>query len=242
MLIVGVVGSPRKDGLTNKLVSEALAGAQSMGATIKKIYLIDYEIEPWTPEHTKAPEELNKIMREADGYIIGAPVYYLDINGLTKDFLDTVDLGNSNGKPGFGITIAGGTGKGLVLAIKSIYYFFFCKNIRALEPLPVSRFNFEKALKKANELGRKLAEEAKMKKPFKSLEERIRYFSSIKYMNMDMVDEILLLAEQLLKSSPKQEYKEEAMSYYKRAKELISKGEKNKAITYAVKAYELLYY
>ncbi|RLF20840.1 MAG: hypothetical protein DRZ82_00995 [Thermoprotei archaeon] len=242
MLVVGIVGSPRKNGLTNKLVTEALAGAQSIGAKVRTIYLMDYDIRPWTLENPKAPEELNEIMREADGYIIGAPVYYLDINGLTKDFLDTVDLGDSNGKPGFGITIAGGTGKGLVLAIKSIYYFFFCKSIRALEPLPVSRFNFNKALKRANELGRKLAEEARKRRPFKSLEERIRYFSNIKYMNMDMVDEILLLAEQLLESSPKQEYKEEAITYYKRAKELISRGERDKAITYAVKAYELLYY
>ncbi len=242
MLIVGVVGSPRKNGLTNRLVREALAGAESAGAEVKIVYLIDYDIRPWTPEHPKAPEELNEIMRKADGYIIGAPVYYLDINGLTKDFLDTVDLGDSNGKPGFGITIAGGTGKGLVLAIKSIYYFFFCKSIRALEPLPVSRFNFEPALKKANELGRKLVEEAKERRPFKSLEERIRYFNNIKYLDRDMVDEILLLAEQLIQSSPKQEYREEAMSYYRKAKELISRGEKNKAITYAVKAYELLYY
>jgi len=242
MLVVGIVGSPRKSGLTSKLVNKALEGASKAGVDTKIIYLIDYDIRPWTPQSPKAPNELNGIMKEADGYIIGAPVYYLDINGLTKDFMDTIDLGNSNGKPGFGIAVAGGTGKGLVLAIKSIYHFFFCKNIRALEPLPVSRFNLDNALEKAYDLGYKLAQLAHERKPFKDLEERIRYFHKIKYMNMDIVDEILFLAEQLLSSSPKQEYKKEAQKYYEIAKDLIMKKAKDKAISYAVRAYELLYY
>ncbi|RLE97897.1 MAG: hypothetical protein DRJ96_02565 [Thermoprotei archaeon] len=242
MLVVGVVGSPRKGGLTTKLVGEALAGAEEAGAATRLIYLIDYEVRPWTPESPRAPEELNEVMRGADGYVIGAPVYYLDVNGLTKDFMDTVDLGDSNGKPGLGIAVAGGTGKGLVLAVKSIYYFFFCKGIRPLEPLPVSRFNFEDALRRARELGRELAEAARERRPFRSLEERIRCFNSLRYMRMDMLDEILLLAEQLLKASPKREYLEEAKACYERAKRLAGEGRRSEAVKYAVRAYELLYY
>ncbi len=236
------MGSPRKNGLTNSLVRETLKGAEKEGAESRIVYLIDYDIRPWTPESPKAPEELNEIMREADGYIIGAPVYYLDVNGLTKNFMDTIDLGDSNGKPGLGIAVAGGTGKGLVLAIKSIYYFFFCKNIRAIEPLPVSRFNLRSALKRAHELGRELTKKARKREPFKSLEERISYFSRIKYLEMDMVDEILLLARQLLETSPKAEYKEKARELCEKASELIRSGRKLEAIPYAVRAYELLYY
>ncbi|RLF05190.1 MAG: hypothetical protein DRK00_05055 [Thermoprotei archaeon] len=242
MLIVGVVGSPRKGGLTSKLVREALAGAREAGAEARLIYLIDCEVKPWTPDNPSAPEELNEVMRGADGYVIGAPVYYLDVNGLTKDFMDTVDLGDSNGKPGLGIAVAGGTGKGLVLAVKSIYYFFFCKGIRPLEPLPVSRFNFEEALGRARELGRELAKATEERRPFKSLEERIRRFNSLRYMRMDMLDEIMLLAEQLLKSSPKRELVEEARMCYERARSLVKEGKRGEAVKYAVRAYELLYY
>ena len=242
MLIVGVVGSPRKNGLTSRLITSALEGAREAGASTKVIYLIDFDIQPWTPDRPKAPEELNEIMRKADGFIIGAPVYYLDVNGLTKDFMDTVDMGDSNGKPGLGIAVAGGTGKGLVLAIKSIYHFFFCKGIRGLEPLPVSRFNYKEAHKEAHELGGEVARQARERKPFRSLEERISYFHSLKYMNMDMVDEILLLAGQLLRTSPKVDLKEEANASYEKALRLIRSGRKEEAVKYAVEAYNLLYY
>ena len=45
MVILGIVGSPRKNGLTNRLVDAALEGAQIRGASIKKIYLVDYDIQ-----------------------------------------------------------------------------------------------------------------------------------------------------------------------------------------------------
>lgn len=242
VFIVGVVGSPRKKGLTSKLVSRALEGAREKGASVELLYLIDYDLKPWTPEHGKAPERLNEFMRKADGYVVGSPVYYLDVNGLTKNFFDTVDLGDSNGKPALGITVAGGTGKGLVSAVKTIYYYFFCKGLRGLEPIPVSRFNFDEALKKAYQSGALLAEEASERKPFKSLEERISYFDSLKYMNMTMLDEIMLLASQLFKTSPKRDKMEEARRSYKKAAELIAEGKRLEAAPYAVRAYELLYY
>jgi multimeric flavodoxin WrbA len=33
----------------------------------------------------KTPGELNEIVDKADAYVLGAPLYYLDVNGLTKD-------------------------------------------------------------------------------------------------------------------------------------------------------------
>ncbi|MCD6443464.1 NAD(P)H-dependent oxidoreductase [Candidatus Bathyarchaeota archaeon] len=242
VFIVGIVGSPRKGGLTTKLVTKALEGAKEKGASVKLVYLVDYDLKPWTPEHGSAPEELNELMRRADGYVVGSPVYYLDVNGLTKNFFDAVDLGDSNGKPALGIAVAGGTGKGLVLAVKTIYYYFFCKGLRGLEPIPVSRFNFDEALENARRSGALLAEKASERKPFRSLKERIAYFESLKYMSMTMLDEIMLLASQLFKTSPRRDNLKKARESYAKAAKLIEEGKRLEAIPHAVKAYELLYY
>ena len=62
-------------------------------------------------------------------------------------------------------------------------------------------------------------------------------------MNYDVVDGILLLAEQLMEiSNEKGMNIEKAKMEYEKAKELIYQGRKDKSIKHAVKAYETLYY
>jgi len=247
MKVLGIVGSPHKDGRTNKLVTRALEGSQKADAQTEIIHLVDYEIPQWSEGGRKAPEELNEIVDGADAYVLGAPVYYLDVNGLTKDFMDVLSMPNSNGKPALGISVAGGTGKGLTSALKSIYYFFFCKGLRGIDPLPVSRFNFDKALGEAYNSGKELARLSR--NPFGkakiewNLTERISYHFGLSFMNYDVVDEILLLAEQLMEiSSSKGLNIEEAEMEYRKAKELIEQRRKTESIKHAVKAYETLYY
>jgi len=144
MYILGIVGSPRKNGRTNTLIDASLAGAQSANAKTMKIYLTDYAIKPFTGSgganeaYNYCPEELSKLCDKADALVIGAPVYWGDINGLTKDFMDTVKISTSSGKPALGLVIAGGTGKGLFSGIQSIYHFFYHKQMRAIDPTPVS--------------------------------------------------------------------------------------------------------
>ena len=48
MVIVGIVGSPRKNGRTNTLVDAALGGAKLRGVETEKVYLIDYKIRSFT--------------------------------------------------------------------------------------------------------------------------------------------------------------------------------------------------
>jgi len=104
MFILGIVGSPRKNGRTNELVSAALNGAESEGADTKKIYLADFDVRPYMgaggsiEAFEYCPEELSKICSEAEAIVLGAPVYWGDINGLTKDFMDTVRIDDPNGK------------------------------------------------------------------------------------------------------------------------------------------------
>lgn len=247
MKALGIVGSPHKDGRTNKLVTRALEGSQEAGGQTEIIYLVDYEIPQWSEGSRKAPEELDDVVDGADAYVLGAPVYYLDVNGLTKDFMDVISMPNSNGKPALGIAMAGGTGKGLTSALKSIYYFFFCRGLRGINPLPVSRFNLDKALGQAYDSGKELARLSRRpfgkKKIEWNLTERISYHFGLPFVNYDIVDEILLLAEQLMEiSSSKGLNIEEAEMEYRKAKELIEQGRKTESIKHAVKAYETLYY
>ncbi len=74
------VGSLHKDGRTNKLVTETIEGSEKAGGQTEIIYIIDYDIPQWSEGH-KTPRELNEIVDEADAYVLGAPLYYLDVNG-----------------------------------------------------------------------------------------------------------------------------------------------------------------
>jgi multimeric flavodoxin WrbA len=173
--------------------------------------------------------------------VIGAPVYYGDINGLTKDFMDTVRISNANGKHGLGVSIAGGSGKGLCLAVQSIYSFFYYRQIRGIDPTPVSRFNFQETLDTLYISGQKLAELSKEKKPFKDLWDRIEYYENLHYLNFTFLDEILLLTEQLIRISSGKDLNE-AKRKCEIAKSLTKRGKRIEAVKHVVKAYDTLYF
>ena len=243
--IVGVVASLHGDGLCKRLVDSALRGASAVGGETSLVPLSDYDVPQWSDENVGRPEELSAAFDEMDGIVICAPVYYLDVNGLAKDFMDTVELRDASGKPGFGIAVAGGTGKGLTSALKSIYYWFFCKSIRGIDPLPVSRFNFDSALRMAQVTGRKLVELAKSPPgPFPSMADGIAHHQSLPFMNYEYVDEIGLLVRQLLDAPHGKGDAEErrAKTLYERGMGLIEEGRKIEAVGTIVEAYQILYY
>jgi hypothetical protein len=142
--------------------------------------------------------------------IFGAPVYIHDINGLSKDFIDKVRVppqggrygpfGPTNGKPAVGITVAGGTGKGVLTSLQAIYYgFFFLCGFRALHPLPVTRFNLEKAKEETLGRGRGLAKAAQGLHPFEpeGLGDRMAYYQSIELVNSDPVGDNLYITQNI---------------------------------------------
>ena len=257
MFILGIVGSPRKNGRTNKLVEAALKGAESKGAEVQKVYLVDYNIKSYTGElegwsavkkaHLYCPEELSRICNEADAIVLGAPVYWGDINGLTKDFMDSVKIDDSNGKYALGISIAGGTGKGLLSGIQSIYHFFFHKQFRGIDPTPVSRFNFQEALKLLKERGGKIAELSRERSPFpgETTDERWAYvtahYASLEYLRCDMVDEFVMLAKDLIKLSKGGDVNK-AKKELDEALRLIAEGKRTEAAKHAVRSYQTLYF
>jgi multimeric flavodoxin WrbA len=251
LTILGIVGSPRKNGITSRLIDSALEGAKSTGAETRKIYLIDYDVKQFkgaggASEGSKyCPEELSRLCEEAAAIVLGAPVYWGDINGLTKDFMDSVRIANSRGKPALGTVIAGGSGKGLLSGVQSIYHFLFHKQMKAIDPIPVSRFNLEESLSTLNLAG---AELAKMSKQGSAEKMGDAYwadvsadYASLKYLRCDHVDEFVMLAESLIRTS-KGVDAGQAQIQLDQARNLIREGNRSEAARHVVKSYQTLYY
>ncbi len=80
MVVLGIIGSPRKNGRTNALIDAALEGATSKGLATKKVYLVDYDTRPFKGSggseeaYSYCPPELSKLCEEADAIVLGAPV------------------------------------------------------------------------------------------------------------------------------------------------------------------------
>lgn len=252
--IVGIVGSSKKEGMTAGLVKSCLQAVENEGVRTKLLYLVDFEIKPcrdcadktcWEDHECRFSDDsqrLQEIIDSSDGLIIGAPVFYHDVNGTTKNFLDKMRFRQTNGKPALAITMAGGTGKGFILALKTLYHFFFCVSLRSIEGLPVTRFNYEIALREVQSRGRKLAQASYNLRPFESLTERICYYHRLHYMNDDIIEENFYLAQLVVqdaksKSKPPSTILEEAERAMEKAMNLMEKGQKEKAVTPFMEAY-----
>jgi hypothetical protein len=101
--ILGIVGSYRKDGIVDRLVTETLASAEAAGAVTKKIYLSDAHIEfcrncrectqePGTePGKCVQADDFASILsdwKECDGLVIGSPVNFFNVTAITRRFME----------------------------------------------------------------------------------------------------------------------------------------------------------
>ncbi len=98
MKIVAIVGSPRANGNTSLLIDEALKEAAALGCETEKIVLGQYKVNPCLghdecasfstcKQNDDVPWMLEKL-READGIIVGSPVYYYNVTAQMKAFID----------------------------------------------------------------------------------------------------------------------------------------------------------
>ena len=99
--ILGLVGSPRCGGNTDRLVTRLLQSAECTGASIKLLRVPDYKILPCQGCLTcypgglptcavledQMPELVNE-MKLADTWILGTPVYCYGPTGPFKTFMD----------------------------------------------------------------------------------------------------------------------------------------------------------
>ncbi|MBN1762515.1 MAG: flavodoxin family protein [Methanomicrobia archaeon] len=96
--ILGVVGSPRRNGNTHILVSKILEGAQVEGAICDILFLNDLHIREcdgchtcWKGKPCSKSDDMNAIyptLIESDVIIFGTPVYWYGPTALIKGFID----------------------------------------------------------------------------------------------------------------------------------------------------------
>jgi len=96
--ILGVVGSPRRNGNTHILVSRILDGAKEEGAQVETLFLQDLNIQEcdgchicWQGDPCSKKDDMNGLypkIIESDVIIFGTPVYWYGPTALMKGFLD----------------------------------------------------------------------------------------------------------------------------------------------------------
>ena len=101
--VLAIVGSYRKGGVIDSLVTETLSAAEEHGAETTKLYLVNKHIEFCTNCRTCAQEpgrergkcilddDMESILAEYDGadaIVVGAPVNFFNINAITRRFME----------------------------------------------------------------------------------------------------------------------------------------------------------
>ena len=210
--IIGLVGSPNKDGLTNQVVSAALTGAAKAGASIELIQMSDHVVDacrdclPWVcKDKLKCtfPDEafayLSQKIIDCGGLVLGTPVYWWDTSGLVRYLIIKMlrvfaRTAPTQGLPCLGLAIAGGSGNGLISGLRPLYQMFQLLQMRALAPVPATRFNFAQALSRAEIAGSDLAAMAASRHAFSGFAERHFWYDNLPYLGLNIFGERQLLA------------------------------------------------
>ena len=101
--MVGISGSLLPGSCTRMALDIALQGAQHAGASIQLIDLRDYEL-PFCAgkigelEHSEDVVRLRQALQQAQGVILGTPVYHGSFSGVLKNALDAMGFEEFEGK------------------------------------------------------------------------------------------------------------------------------------------------
>ena len=210
--LLGLVGSPNKEGRTNELVTAALDSAAKAGAATELVQMSDHVVNacrdclPWVClKNLKCTYEdenfewLSQKLMDCSGLVLGTPVYWWDTSAMVRYFFLKMFRifamsGKLRGLPALGIAIAGGTGNGLTIGLRPVYHFFQIMHMRALDPVPATRFDFDQAIERAKEQGKQIAGMVQERVPFSSWEECLLWYDNLPYINDSRADERRLLA------------------------------------------------
>jgi hypothetical protein len=96
--VLGIAGSPRRQGNTETLLDWALAGAEKAGAHVTKFALRDLEIsgclacdgcvDDGTCIVEDGMDELYQPLRDADSILLAAPIFSMGMNAHAKAMVD----------------------------------------------------------------------------------------------------------------------------------------------------------
>lgn len=177
--ILGLVGSYRKFGNTEVLVREALMSAEEMGAEVEMLRLTNLNIEPckgcmacvFKNDDCRIKDDTNFLFSklfEADGIILGSPIYIFGPVGKIKMIQDRFlqistkpeKLANKIGA----IIAVGGAPGGEGTIMPGLATFFLFLGIPVVDQMlvyshgPGEILLHEDAVEKANQIGRELVE------------------------------------------------------------------------------------
>jgi len=181
MKILGISGSPRKEGTTVAMLDEALKAAKGDGAEVE-LYSVAAKniqgciacracVETGICAQDDDMQELYPKMLEADGIIFGTPVYFWGMTAQAKAVMDrtfSLNFGKKNldNKVCGIVTCAGSLG--LASTLKDYSYYIIQK--RMLPAFQVSSYamgpedlkTMENCLKTLNDMGRQMVALIKM--------------------------------------------------------------------------------
>lgn len=253
--VLGIIGSPDRQGRTSRLVTQALEGAADTGAHVESVFLSDYPLEvchdchPWTCRVTRSCrydreghfDRLSGHVLAADAVVFGSPVYFGIASEAAYLFMQKMHrmmANQANGIPAFGIAVAGGTGGGLISGLRPIYHFFQIMGMRAMRPLSATRYNWPIALDEARQLGTELATAATDRREFRGLE-RLAWYDDLPYLGMSRVDERAFLTGLVVESLDGNDTSdaESARQAYAEARRLLGESVREEALQLIDRAF-----
>jgi len=99
--VLGINGSPHKDGKCSFLLNFALAAARISGSETKSINLYDFNLSPCIGCVSKDPlscrypcvlkddgKKIYDLILSSDGIILATPIYWFDVPGVVKNLID----------------------------------------------------------------------------------------------------------------------------------------------------------
>jgi multimeric flavodoxin WrbA len=181
--VCGIVGSPRKNGNVDLIVSEVLKGAASKGAETCKLYLNDMDIKPCqscgvdpNPKHCLFKDDMEQIydaLENCDAIVLGSPVYFDTVSAQVKLMIDRSNclmphVKKTDGTFGFerrmkkqkkGVfVVVSGVEQELDAVFATVKGFFYWTNIELVETFSYAHDD--------NELGSIKKDKKKMKQAF----------------------------------------------------------------------------
>ena len=98
MKVLGIAGSPRRDGNTDRLLAEVMKGAASRGAEVETIVLNDLKIAPcqhcnacFKAGKCKFNDDMQMVYRElanADRIVLASPIHFMGVTAQAKTMID----------------------------------------------------------------------------------------------------------------------------------------------------------
>lgn len=98
MNILGIYGSPRREGNTDILLRELLRGCKDMGAEVEEVFLRDLKITPCLEIYAcridgkcPIPDDMQSLypkLVEADGIALASPVFFYAVGAHVKAVID----------------------------------------------------------------------------------------------------------------------------------------------------------